>query len=180
MSDDVQPASQGNSLIHRLAVVGFMGVVVLGESALAYLWLPSADDVLKRTEEEVAARTEKEKGEEEGTDVTALAEAVVEVELGQFGITAHQPAAGSTLRVDFTLVGTVLEKDQDEFATLLERNRHRFRDMVLVEIRTAEVADLTDPGLGLIKRRILEKSNALFGKPILRSVFFSDYTFLNE
>ena len=180
MSDDVQPASKGPSFINRVAVVGFMGLIVLGESALAYFWIPSAADVLKKTEEKVASQTKEKSADEEDLPANAPAESVVEVELGQFGITAHQPAAGSTLRVDFTLVGTVQEKDRSEFASLLERNRHRFRDMVLVEIRTAEVADLTDPGLGLIKRRILEKSNTLFGKPILRSVFFSDYTFLDE
>ena len=43
---------------------------------------------------------------------------------------------------------------------------------------TAKLSDLEDAGLGLIKRRILEKSNALFGKPLLRSVVFADYTFV--
>jgi hypothetical protein len=57
---------------------------------------------------------------------------------------------------------------------------HRFRDMVISEIRHLENADLADPGLGLIKRRILEKSNALFGKPILKSVVFPDFSYIEQ
>lgn len=49
---------------------------------------------------------------------------------------------------------------------------------MIVEIRNCEVGDLEDAGLGLIKRRFLEKSNALLGKPLLRSVIFADYTFV--
>ena len=43
-----------------------------------------------------------------------------------------------------------------------------------------EPADLADPGLGLIKRRILEKSNALLGKPLLRAVVFSEFSYMEQ
>lgn len=173
-----QPAPKGSSFLGRLMIAGFMAAVVITECVLAYLWIPSADEVMAKAEQQITEQTAKE----EAADVAEEDEqaAVVEVELGQFSITSHRPSTSTTLRVDFTLVGTVLESDKEEFDQLLERNKFRFRDMVLVEIRNADLADLTDPGLGLIKRRILEKSNALFGKNILRSVFFSDYTFLDE
>jgi hypothetical protein len=41
---------------------------------------------------------------------------------------------------------------------------HRFRDQVIVTFRSAEMADLTDAGLGLMKRTILEKANRRCGK----------------
>jgi flagellar FliL protein len=100
--------------------------------------------------------------------------------LGTFSTTAHRPNSNATLRVDFHLIGTVQERHQAEFNDLFKRNEHRFRDHVLIEIRNSEVTDLTDPGLGLIKRRILEKSNALFGNPVLRSVVFSEFSFLEH
>ena len=43
-----------------------------------------------------------------------------------------------------------------------------------------QIEDLTDPGLGLLKRRILAKSNDLLGKPLLRSVVFSDFSFVEQ
>ncbi len=174
---ETAPAPKGVSFIGRLMIAGFMGAVVLTECVLAYFWLPSSDEVMARAEQQVQEQAAQEEAEELAKEEQ---EEVLEVELGRFSITAHQPATTTTLRVDFALVGTVLESQQNEFNELFERNKFRFRDLVLVEVRNADIKDLTDPGLGLIKRRILEKSNALFGKNILRSVFFSDYTFLDE
>ena len=171
------PPASNKSLLGRLIIAAFMGGIVLTECALAYVFIPSADDLVQRAEENAKEEMKKDSDEAVAAKDT---KPVVEIELGRFGVTAHQPQSSTTLRVDFTLVGTVLEGEENDFQDLLARNQHRFRDMVIVEIRNSEVADLTDPGLGLIKRRILEKSNALFGRPILRSVFFSDYTYLDQ
>jgi flagellar FliL protein len=54
------------------------------------------------------------------------------------------------------------------------------RDHVLFEIRNSTIEDLTDPGLALLKRKILAKSNELLGKPILRTVLFSDFSFIEQ
>ena len=102
----------------------------------------------------------------------------VEVDLGSFTVTNHRVATESTFRTDFHLWGTVAESDLDEFNTIYQRNMNRFRSQVIEEIRESDISDLEAAGLGLIKRRFLEKSNALFGKPLLRSVLFADYTFV--
>ena len=47
-------------------------------------------------------------------------------------------------------------------------------------MRSAELTDLTDAGLGLLKRRIQEKSNQTLGKPLLRAVVFSDFSFIEQ
>ena len=39
------------------------------------------------------------------------------------------------------------------------------------------MTDLTDAGLGLIKRMILEKSNRALGKPLLHEAIFSRFSF---
>ncbi len=176
-ASDTPAPTKGTSFIGRLMIAGFMGAVVLTECVLAYFWLPSADQVMAKAEEQVQKEADEKDADKQAAKEQ---EELLEIELGRFSVTAHQPSTSTTLRVDFALVGTVLESEREEFSELFERNKFRFRDLVLVEIRNAEIADLTDPGLGLIKRRILEKSNALFGKNILRSVFFSDYTFLDE
>ena len=117
---------------------------------------------------------------EDPTLVGKETKAVVEVDLGEYSITVSQPNTSTALRVDFHLYGTVLEGDQTELTSLLDRNVHRFRDQVLYEIRNSESSDLADPGLALIKRRILEKSNALFDSPILRSVVFSQFSYIEQ
>jgi flagellar FliL protein len=44
----------------------------------------------------------------------------------------------------------------------------------------AESSDLTDSGLGLLKRRILEKTNRALGLPLLREVLFSKFSFVER
>ena len=51
---------------------------------------------------------------------------------------------------------------------------------MLTTIRSAELADLTDPGLGLIKRQILEKTNRALGKPVLQGIVFSDFVAVEQ
>ncbi len=104
----------------------------------------------------------------------------VEVELGKFNLMVHEPASNITLRINFHLVGTVDDEDSGDFSQLLEKNQHRLRDQIIFEIRNAQLSDLTDPGLGLIKRRILAKSNDLLGQPLLQNVVFSEFSFIEQ
>jgi flagellar basal body-associated protein FliL len=103
-----------------------------------------------------------------------------EVDLGQFSLTTLQPASNTTLLVDFHLFGTVTSENEAMATELIERHKHRVRDQVLTTVRSAEIADLTDPGLGLIKRQILEKTNRALGKPILQGVIFSDFLVVEQ
>lgn len=103
-----------------------------------------------------------------------------EVDLGQFSLTVYQPTSGTTLLVDFHLYGTIRSKEEAVFTERLEKHKHRIRDAVIVTVRSAETADFADPGLGLIKRQVLEKSNTLLGKRLLRSIMFSDFTFIEQ
>ena len=50
----------------------------------------------------------------------------------------------------------------------------------MVAVRSAEMADLTDPSLGLIKRTILDKARAILGKPLLQELVISDYSSLEN
>ena len=104
----------------------------------------------------------------------------LEVDLGEFSVTAYQPTSETTLRIDFHLWGMVHEDDYDEFLTLMEDNLHRFREQVIVTVRGADITDLTDPGLGLVKRRVLQKTNKILGKPLLRVVILDDYSFIEQ
>ena len=179
MTENDQPTNdqpQGGSMIGRLLIVLFMGAVVMFECLFAYFWLPSADEVAAQMQL-VAQQAQTNPDGKQGTSIIKE-ESAVEVDLGAFTITNHRLLTESTFRTDFHLWGIVSEDDVDDFETLFERNKNRFRNLVIEEIQNSEIQVLVDPGLGLIKRRFLEKSNALFGKPILRSIVFADYTFV--
>lgn len=128
-----------------------------------------------------------------------------EVDLGRFSVTSIDPASNTTLLIDFHLYGAVLvdphdfvaaaEEDGDghgkkkedaepedtsRFGRLLKKHKHRFRDQVIVVIRNAQMSDLSDPALGLIKRQILAKTNSLLGEPLLKEVIFSDFAVVQQ
>lgn len=179
-------------MLKLILVSLFVGVVILVECFAAYSLIPSQAQVEAWAEAKAQAAAEAAHaahgeeheeghgdghGEEHGE---GHASHEVEVDLGKYNIVVHQPSANLTLRVNFHLVGLVAEKDHHDFEALFNTNQHRLRDQVLSEVRNSEISDLTDPGLGLIKRKILAKSNDLLGKPILKTVVFSDFAFIEQ
>jgi len=153
------------------------------ECVIAYLLIPAAAETpamaakpakAERTAEHAAEHAEPAASDE----LTGAHE--VEADLGKFGVTSFQPSTSTTLLIDFHLYGTIGAEEKAAFEKAMEGNQHRFRDQVIVIVRSAELTDLTDAGLGLIKRKILEKSNKLLGKPYLRSVIFSDFSFVEQ
>ncbi len=177
---DAAAAKAGGSMVGKLVIAGFMGAVVAIECLLAYLFIPSADEVAALAEQKMAEKMPAAMASEELGNPEKDAALAVEVDLGEYAITVSQPNSNLALRVDFHLFGTVAEEDEAEFKKLYERHLKRFRDQILFEIRNSEVEDLADAALGLIKRRILETSNALFGKPLLRSVVFSQFSYVEQ
>ena len=178
VSEDL-PAAQASRL-GKFMITAFVGLVIFVECGIAYFWIPSAEQVEAIAKAQLSENLRKIEEPEESLKEIKDKIPEIEVDLGTYGITAHQPASGVTLRIDFHLMGTVSLDDKDVFQKLYKTNEHRLRDKIIFEIRNSQVTDLTDPGLGLIKRRILEKSNALFGKSLLRSIMVSDFSFVEQ
>jgi hypothetical protein len=164
-------------MVKTIIVAALVSAVILGECFFAYLLIPSRGELEKWSAEKAAkeaasghaAHEHKHEGKPE-----------TEVELGKYNVVVHHPASNVTLRVNFHLIGTVETGEHHEFEELLAKNQHRLRDQAIFEIRNCQIDDLTDPGLALLKRRILAKSNDLLGKPLLRSVVFSDFSFVEQ
>jgi flagellar FliL protein len=163
----VSDAKPGASLIGKLLIGGFVSGVILAECAIAYLMIPTPEQVAAVTEERLAERM-KETAERVGGDerLPAAEEVLdVEVDLGSYSIT--YPNGSTMLRIEVTLAGTILQDDKSKFDALFKEKERRYSQMVNI---------VNDPNLDLIRRRILEKSNALFGQRILRDVVVSQYT----
>ncbi len=178
----------GGSLLSRVQLLALLVAVILGECLLALLLVPSPSETAV-----MAGVAPQDKAAEStdaaASDLTSLPPEVtedpegedrIEVDLGQFSVTSFQPTTNTTLRIEFHLYGTINREDQETFDTAYAENTHRIREQVIVTVRAAEVSDLTDAGLGLIKRRILEKTNRLLGKPLLKSVVVSEFSFIEQ
>src|SRR5438105_4093529 len=160
-----------------IIIAVLVAVVILCECVFAYLLIPSRSELEKWS----AAKVAKEAASgEHGQEHKHEGKPETEVDLGKYNVVVHHPASNVTLRVNFHLIGTVMEEEHHEFESLIAKNQHRLRDQAIFEIRNCQIEDLTDPGLALLKRRILAKSNDLLGKPLLKSVVFSDFSFVEQ
>ena len=188
-----QPAKK-SKIGKQLAILGIVLAVIGVECGVAYWVLSSTGNAAAQASEPADSKTEGKaaeksehkpakhegKGGEHESNGEKDPDEQVEVVLGEFSVTSFQPATNTTLRIEFNLYGTVNAKDQKEFLAALEENQHRFRDQVLIIVRSAEITDLTDAGLGLVKRKIMEKTNHMIGKPLLHSIIFSDFSFVEQ
>jgi flagellar FliL protein len=166
-------------LIKPLAIVS---AIVIAEVVAASMFAPSAQETEKLAHEFVAASHghaaahDEHEESKDGHD----AHSVREVELGVYNITRFNPKTNTTLAIDFELYGIVLADDLTEVQHLFDNSQARVREQVIMSLHAATSADLTDAGLGLIKRRILEKTNRALGGPLLKEVIFSKFNFVER
>lgn len=180
------PAEKKSGLFWKLIVLGLIAAVIGAECLFAYVYVSVATEKAAASEGGSAKRgasgeaNEAAKDGELDKDAASSEAGEREIDLGEFSLTAFQPASNTTLLIDFHLYGTIMGAEEQGFAERYESNKHRIRDQVITTIRSAELADLTDPGLGLIKRQILEKTNRALGKPLLQGIVFSDFLVVEQ
>ena len=78
------------------------------------------------------------------------------------------------------LSGDLNGDDVGDFDDLRQIHKNRMREQVIMIVRRAVITDLTDPSLALIKRRILEKTNRVLGKPLLQGIVVGDFSFVEQ
>lgn len=189
------PAKRGPGIMTLVKGLAFVSVIVLIEVAAATAFLPSAEETRQTGQRLVAA--------ERGADAQEAAEAAeadpnaghaaassehaegsnqptVELSLGPYHVIAFNPSTGASMSIDFELFGVVLAAEEPEFAERFGLHAKRLNEQVTIAIRGMESADFTDPGLGLIKRVVLEKVNRALGKPLVREAVFSEFAFIER
>jgi flagellar FliL protein len=173
-------APAARSPLVTVAKIGAFVVVILTiEALIAFLFIPSSGDVSAMAEArygtgDVAADPVAHMVEDTSNEPTA------EIDLEDYSVTAYQPLSNTTLRIDFHLYGTVAQSETAEFEKLFDENKQRLREQVIVTIRSSEITDLTDAGLGLIKRKLHDKINRTIGKSLVKSVIVSDFSFVEQ
>jgi flagellar basal body-associated protein FliL len=179
------PTKKGKGLFRIIKAIAFVSVLVVVQVVVASMLAPSAKDTEKLARELVAASTGKATTEKEETPKSGAAEPtneqeLHEVELGAYNVTRFNPGTNTTLAIDFEVYATVLAEDAPEFEKRFEKSKQRIREQITMTMHGAEATDLTDAGLGLIKRQILEKTNRALGQPLLKEVLFSKFNFVER
>jgi flagellar FliL protein len=178
---------RGPGILSVVKAIAFVSVIVILEVAAATVFLPTAEETRKIGEQlaEAAQNTEGEQAEgekepgAEGEQHEALP-GTKEVTLGTYHVVSFNPSTGTSMSIDFNLFGVVLAEDEAEFAERFLLHEKRLNEQVTIAIRGMESADFTDPGLGLIKRIILEKVNRALGKTLVREAVFSEFSFIER
>ena len=151
--------------------VAVISVVVLLEVAAASMLVPSEAETRLMAEQLAAAEAgeevDPEDAESEAPETDEQASKLGEtheVALGSYHIVTPNADTGTSINVTFNLFGAVLAEEEELFKVLYTSNEQRIREQVLFTMRGMTVSDYTDPNLGLIKRKILEKNQPRFGQ----------------
>jgi flagellar FliL protein len=184
---DEAPAKKGPGVMTLVKALAIVSVVVLAQVGAAAMLLPSAEETQEVGKQlagaghgdEAAHGEDDGHGDEHGdAHGGGHGEHTKEVNLGAYHIVSFNHKTGASLSVDFELFGTVLESDAQEFDHLYMAHEKRISEQITIAVRGMQVGDLADPGLGLIKRIILEKTNRALGKPLLREAVISQFSFI--
>lgn len=167
------------NILGHVKIIAFVATVVAAETLVAYLLIPSAADTtaMAIALEDPKQRPTAEDVPELPLEQVAGLENGVEFDLGEFMITLAQPDKNRTLHIDFHLYGTVPADEQHEMEARYTKFQQRIVEQVEIIVRSADEADLTDPGLSLIKRKILDKTNRILGKQYFQDVHLNKYSF---
>jgi flagellar basal body-associated protein FliL len=168
-------------LLGKFTIVLLLLAILGGEALMAFLFLPSADEVAAAGRPSAEAHGDSHGHEElPGLEHEVSEGSLRELDLEKYALTIPNMKTGTSYRVDFHLWGVIAAEHEKEFEHLYEEHKHRLRDQIGTIIRRAEPAELAEPGLGLIKRAISTKVNQTLGKPVLHGVVFSEFVFYEQ
>lgn len=178
------PKRKGGGIFRLIKAVAFVSVIVIVQIVGAAMLAPKAQDTAKLAKDLAAAANgqaaEADEHSKEEKGHKGNEKNLKEVDLGSYNITRYNPTTKTTLAIDFELYGTVLAEDAAEFQHHFESSNARIKEQITLTMHSAESADLTDAGLGLIKRQLLEKTNRALGEPMLKEVLFSKFNFVER
>jgi flagellar FliL protein len=178
---------RGPGILSLVKAIAFVSVIVILEVAAATVFLPTAAET-RKIGEQLAETSQSAEGEQAKGEQDPGAEGeqhesqpgTKEVTLGTYHVVSFNPSTGTSMSIDFNLFGVVLAEDEAEFAERFLLHEKRLNEQVTIAVRGMESADFTDPGLGLIKRIILEKVNRALGKTLVREAVFSEFSFIER
>jgi flagellar FliL protein len=180
-AEEVPSAGGGFSILKVVKIAAFLAIVVGVECVVAYFLFPSADALQARAD---AMNGQSSAGDDlpiEPDPISELAEPdKLEADMGEFHVASYQPLSNTTLNIDFSMYATVLIENESTFKQLMEDKEQRVRDRVITTIRSADVTDFTDAGLGHIKRKIAESINRTLGKNVVEDIIFSKFSWFEQ
>ncbi len=171
-----EPLATGKSSLVML--VGFIGVVLIVETVLFFLMVPSAEEVAAMAETQLINNVQA--GVEDDAMKAKVDEKVIEFPLGVFGETFSPIGTERQYSVEFRLKATLQAKNEENLKTQFAEKEGRLQHSIRMVIRNSRLEELQDNQLGLIERRILATCNNLFEEPYLLTILLTQYRVREE
>jgi len=101
-------------------------------------------------------------------------------DLGGFRLQEIRPTRNETTRLTFQAYFVMSPEVSEQDVEKLKHWKHRFRDQVIVAVRTAQLKDFHEPQLQRLRRIILFRVSRLMRESVVEDVLFSEFTFSME
>ena len=171
----------GGGLKSKLMVGMFVSGIIVAETVVFFLMVPSGEEVAALAESRLIAIAQELDAKKTQDHAHDDSDTIVEFPFGDPLSVSFVPAGSDhPYRVEFELFGTIRKADEEHLTALYAERERRFRARMLLEIRQASLQELQENQLGLIQRRVLATSTELLGEAILLSIGFSNYQVLED
>ncbi|TWU31538.1 dihydrolipoamide acetyltransferase [Novipirellula artificiosorum] len=164
--------------VGRGLVIAFVATIVMIETAMFFLMVPSAEEVSALAEANLIQSVQD--GEQEAEKQESDENEVKEIPLGQFGETFSPIDTEREYRIELSLYGLIRSKNAESVELEFEEKQGRLRHAIRMKIRTSALTELQENQLGLLERRILTTCNHLLDRDYLLGVGFHDYQLIQE
>ena len=164
----------------KFLVVGIIAAVILIETGLAFYFIPDSKEVTAQFREDIKRELVEEFGGSEdllGERVNEEDVQLIEKDLGEHEILIHDSKSGATYAVDCMVACTIKYADDTTFDEMYEVNKYRVQEQIMIQFREANIDDLAEKQLGLIKKRISKKIDDLFGGKMIREVHLPEFSY---
>jgi len=104
----------------------------------------------------------------------------VEVDLGRFDVTIPNASTNSTILVDFHIFAKMPKYKTEEVSEQLESHAHRFRQDVLLRVRSLGRPTLNEPNLTQLRQEIQEAIEEISPDSKIELIGFYHFRFLEE
>ena len=100
--------------------------------------------------------------------------------LGRFEIREIRPTRNETTRINFEAHFAMSPEVSKQDIEKLKHWKHRFRNQVIVAVRTAQTKDFQEPELQRLRRIILFRVGRMMREALVEDILFSEFTFSME
>ena len=101
-------------------------------------------------------------------------------DLGRFELREIRPIRNETTKIIFEASFAMSPEMTEQDLEKLNHWKHRFRDQVIVAVRTAQTKDFQEPQLHRLRRIILFRIGRMMRESVVEDILFSEFTFSME